>query len=960
MTQTTTPEQQETPEQKAPDVLEYETAEGTRQVGERRGLADWFDLDQITRGITYRLASARHDKEQRAEQTRERRRKKRSGADKGAAQKSSLALRATVGNVTLTDSTVIAWYTLETRATAFRPIKARERDIQADALAFSRLVGRRCYLRITPRPHSVGDWGKSTYYDAMRNARPLAGFADTYTPDGQPDHYLDREQAHMNAAGFSEKWVYMGVRVSSFRKYPDDAHREVLELRHVIEALDHTVIGSSLDARRATAYDMEWLLRSSVGLGLPTPSVGVVADYTPETTESLEQHARWSGEPLSGYITVRGEVRGNPEPFERKVAVLTLGRLGDQRIPDGQETGWMQRTDRLPFSVQWSAVLDVESEEKTRNRIRGGLDLIADQMDHYIKDHGMEPPRQLARQDQLGKTIMGELDSDHAGMELRTSGWYRVAVSGRDTKELNERVEVLRKLYNESAEFVRSPNQYAVAREFIPGEPLSTTAFTRRMSVRSLAAAIPQGTAEVGDRTGITLGYTAGSSLRSVAWAPHRDMEERDRSGLLVVGGGLGSGKSFAFGSIFYEMAVSGVTCHVLDPSDRLGRLCELPELKEHSRYVNLMRGRSGELGPYRVVADPKREHYASETEWKREMSDAEGTRTSLMSDILYDFLPESMKRSELTASIIGRALSDVPPVQTSTATDVLRQMERIANEDSHPDLTPEHRIRARDLLVTYQRIATTPTGKLIFPPADEPAPTYEELASEEDVRLTVYTLNGLAIPDEKSYAAGDAKENERLSMAVLQLAAWLVQSKIYETDRKVRKAFGVDEGKLLSMTSSGKTLIAKSATDSRKFNIRVVLCSQNVTHFNFSDSEDSLGNLVGAVLIGHTEDEAAIRAALRIMNVPLGQGYESILANLRSHDRRAEKHGDEQQTDEEKAIAAAAQKRHFIFYDGSGSERIVIDTDAHPHVVAALNSRPRADEEEALAPETNETTESH
>lgn len=929
-----------TADEEAPDVLEYETAQGTRRVGERRKLSDWFVLDQLTHAITFHVASLRHELDRKAEQARERRRKRQGTSDKGKAPKSTLALRATYGNITLSQTSVIAWYTVDARATAFRPIKARERDIQADALAFSRLVGRRCYLRITHRPHSVKKWAEQTYYDATENAKPLPGFAD----------YLIREQRHMEASDFSEKWVYLGVRVSTFRKYPDDAAREVLELRHVIEDLDHTVLGSSLGARRASAYDMEWLLRRSTGLGLPTPSVGISADYTPESIESLEQHAQWTGEPLSGYITVRGDVRGEPELIERKVAVLTLGRLGDQHIPEGQETGWMQRTDRLPFPVEWSAVLDVEEEEKTKNRIRGSLDLIADQMDHYIKDHGMEPPRQLARQDQLGKTVMGELDSDHAGLELRTSGWYRLAVAAETTAELNKRVQAVKKLYNESAELVRTPNQYTCAREFIPGEPLSTNAFTRRMSVRSLAAAIPQGTAEVGDRTGISLGYTAGAGLRSVAWDTHRDMEARDRSGLTILGGELGSGKTFAFGSIFYKMAISGVICHVLDPSDRLGRLCELPELEKQARYVNLMRGRSGELGPYRVVANPKREHYASEAEWKREMSNAEGTRTSLMSDILYSFLPASMRSSEITASIIGRALSDVPPVQTSTATDVLVQMERIANQQSHQDLTNEHRIRARDLLVTYRRIATTPIGKLIFPPENESAPTYDQLETSEDVRLTVYTLNGLAIPSESTYATGNATENERLSMSVMQLAAWLVQSKIYETDRKVRKALGIDEGKLISMTSSGKNLITKSATDSRKFNNRVILSSQNVSHFDFGNSEDSLGNLVGAALIGNTQDESAIRAALQIMHAPVGQGYESILSSLRVEDRRAEKHGDEQMTEEERAQAEQHEKRHFIFYDGSGTERIVIDTDAQPHVKAALNSRPRAEEDDDTA----------
>lgn len=213
----------------------------------------------------------------------------------------------------------------------------------------------------------------------------------------------------------------------------------------------------------------------------------------------------------------------------------------------------------------------------------------------------------------------------------------------------------------------------------------------------------------------MTLGYTAGSAMRAVAWNTHWDMELRDRSGLLLIAGGLGSGKTNLMGWIIVQSAISGVQWSVLDPSDRLGRLCDLPELKGKARYINLMKGRAGELSPYRVVAEPRREHFDTDEEWMREVSDSQGTRLSLMKDILYSFLDKDLRDGN-TATVITRALADVPPLRESSPTQVLDVLDRIAERTAHEDLTEAHRVRARDLSIEYRRLATTPIGKLIFP----------------------------------------------------------------------------------------------------------------------------------------------------------------------------------------------------------------------------------------------------
>lgn len=852
------------------------------------------------------------------------------------AAEDELRLKATIGHVTFDQWEVWAWYVVAGVSHGFSPVEDIEHAITNDAKAYAKLVGRRLRIRSTTRPYSVRQWAKDTYDDARASGTPVDAFGTSYLPNSQ---------RHMQQRSFSEKWVMLGVRVATSRKFSRDPLRELGALRATINDLTNDLGNSSLTATPASPEDMEWLLRRSIALGIPMPRVGVSADYEGEDIAELTASAEWTAEPLTKHLTVSASVPDATDRIKMEVAVLSLGRLSDQAIPQETQTGWMQRTDRLGFPVEWVATIDVIPEQKTQSWIRGRMDIIRDQMKHYVDEHGIAPPASLNRHMAIATDVQSQLDSDHGGTAIRTSGWYRVAISAPDEKSLKERVAKLRAVYGSRAELIEVPNQYHTAREFIPNEPIATSAHRRRMSVTTLAAAIPQGTAEVGDRCGVTLGYTAGSAMRAVAWNTHWDMELRDRSGLLLVAGGLGSGKTNTMGWVIVQSVLSGVQWSVFDPSDRLGRLCDLEELtdpktgKSVARYINLMKGRAGELSPYRVVAEPRIEHYETREEWEREVSDARGTRLSLMQDILYSFLKNELRNDD-TATVITRALAEVPPLRDSNPTQVLDALDRIASGETHQDLASSHRVRARDLSIEYRRIAQTPTGKLIFPPTGS-APLDD--LDEDDKLLNVYTLNGMAIPSAQNIATGNIDERARLSMSIMTLAAWLVQSRIYLGNPHRRKGLGIDEGKTITTIDAGKNLITKTATDSRKFNLRVVLCSQNVTHFDVdSDSEDSLSNLVGAALIGHTEGESEARAALKVLGAPIGQGYESILKTLRPQKKRR----DEIKHDVDGKLSMRAgqdnQPRHFIFYDGRNTERIVIDLDSMPNVKEALNSRPK------------------
>lgn len=824
-----------------------------------------------------------------------------------------------IGNVTVTRSAVIAWFVAEPVSVSFRPDSDVEELIKSSAAGLAELVERRVFWRVTTRPYAVRQYAEATHDDALAAGDPLPGWVE----------FQRRDQEHMLGTSLSEKWVYLGVRIGS-RRY-QDPRREVHELRETLLDISDKVTAYGLDARPAQPVDMEWLLRRSIGLGLPAPAIdgSVLGDYDQDDLPELWEHARWSCEPWGRTVKVTGKAPSGVD-VTRHVAILTMGRVGDMHIPEDPRGGWMQRTDRLPFPVEWMGTTDVLPSDKVVGKLRHQMDVILDQWKHYKEDHRIEPPESLKRQHAMALHSEDEVSSGLGGLASRTEGWYRLAVWGDTEAETLTHVRQVQKLYGRSVAWVHSYDQYKLAREFIAGEPVANTAHCRRMSVLALAAALPAATAEIGDRYGCVLGWTAGSSRRAAIWHPWRDMEVFERSGLLVTAGGLGSGKTVAAGSIVYRTAMAGVPWHVFDPTGRLRALCELPELAGRTKYIDLLRGEAGALNPYRVVAEPRREHYESKKDWENAKSEAAAQRKSLCKDVLRSFLPRETRTQAKAASVLTRAVNRVHGAYTSAPNQVLLELLAIADGDAESDLTADHRIIARDIHTELSELAKTPNGKLIFDSGymlDYAKPAARVDDDAEAPVLTVYSLHGMTLPGEKTLASGDESSEIRMSLALLNLAAWLVQRSIYMGDSNARKGLLIDEGHLLSALDAGKTLIQKSATDSRKHNARIILCSQNVTHFDQGD----IGNLVGAALIGRTEDEDAAKAALAVLKVHPEPGYIETLAGL-SRTRRRE-HDDDSRKKRKKY-------REFVFSDGRGAvERIVLDLHAHPHVLAALNT---------------------
>jgi hypothetical protein len=843
----------------------------------------------------------------------------------------SIAVRSIDGHLVRTGQDVFAWYRLSPQRWSFRSDSQRQDLIAAIAGQYAELQGRWLHLRVTNRPYPIRMWAEAH----VRNARDRL----PDTPGALSfDDYMIGEQQQLMGRSMAEKEVYLGVQVQTRtvvdraveraapllrRVFPDAVDAELVALDSEIEHLDQVVGSPGLDGRPVTAEEISWLMHRSCSLGLPAPRrLPAVpgAPWEPEDLASFTDAADMHQEPYSPTVTVRGRT-GSNAGVTRHVAVLTVGLMHGLQIPEIDDP-WMQRSDRLPASVEWSARIYVRRPEEVGHELQRQMNKVRSQVRHYTEEHGLEPPTSLARQASRVLEIDDEMTSGFTALATRVRSWWRLAVSGPTERDALRLAQQLLDLYKPKIAIEHPEAQYAMAREFIPGEPLANGAYLRRGSVVWAASAVPQATAEVGDRRGILLGETCTATRRPVAWDPWMAQEVRDASGLTAIVAGLGGGKSFLGGGTVYKTLRAGAHWTLLDPSGPLAELCKLPELRDYARPINLLNAQPGILNPYRVVAEPELDHFVDEDDpersWRRERALAAATRRRLVLDVLTGLLPYEVARLPQTRIVLLRAVRAVggrPDAHPGLVFDALR---RDASEHH------EHAVVVADFLDEIRERMS-----LLIPEVD--ADPYSE--RRED-RLTVLTMAGLTLPKD-SVGREHWTDAEALGVEMLNLAAWLTQRSIYERPKNERKGVWIDEAFFLSEVPTGRVLMNRFARDSRKWNVRVLLSSQVPADFL---RIQGFVSLLDSVFVGRLDDEPAQTDALRLLKVPVDAGYEQVVAAL---GRRPGPRNNKVERDR--------APRQFIFGDGAGGvERIRIDFNG-PHLAhlrAALDTTPVVDDD--------------
>ncbi len=725
-----------------------------------------------------------------------------------------------------------------------------------------RLPGTGIHLRRTTRPYPADQW---------------AARLDQLTPGPLPDlsgapswgDHLVQAQNRVHEANMSEGEVYLGVTFQ--RRTMREQAVELLNtirrrgvgkaertrVAQLVRRFDEVLGAFGLQARPASARELEWLIHRSVALCMPAPQQLLSAasselwepgDVLAFTEHTLRHRSRYGS-------TVRLVSRLGDEHVERHIAVLTFGRMEELNIPERHEP-WLHFHEQLPWPMEVSSRVDVLGQGDALRSLEHKLLTIRSQQRDY-HEHEMDPPPELERLAQRALDISDEMAT---GLDLdaaRVHGWHRIAIAGDTEEECMAHVRLLIDHYAAMRITLQHPkDQVRLLDEFIPGQPLANTGYLRRMPAKYFAAAVPQAAAAVGDRRGPIIGETCGTSRRPVMWDPHFATEVRERSGLAVLVAEPGGGKSTLMGSIAYLTARRGIPCTLLDPSGPLARLCQMPELAPYSKVYDLTRGDPGTLAPYSLIPTPRREHFTSDEDWRSAVASARAERKALATDICTMLLPPQVAKERSTPILLQRAARQVEPEESATMDDLVAALNDFGQE-------------GRELAETLGDVRDMPLSRLFFGAAPE--------RDDDEAILTVITMAGLTLPDlsiDREYW----QLEERMALPMLHLATAFTTRRAYGLGMSQRKLVGLDETHFLSGWGSGRALFTRLARDSRKWNIAALAASQNPIDILGLDVQ----NLVSTVFVGSiAEDPEIAEQALRMIGVERGIGYEGTLAKL-------------------------------------------------------------------------------
>ncbi len=780
-----------------------------------------------------------------------------------------LEINEIAGHLTFTASTVTAWYSLPEVRWAFRPDAEREALLSAISEQYAGLAGFRLHLRRTSRPFPADEWARTVDSHTPRPLRDVAG-ATSWS-----DH-LVAAQRHLLSVNHAEGQTYLGVTFARrslgdtlserimrlFGKGVSDGERR--KLGRTVEQFDEVLNAFGMRGRRVTSQELEWLLFRSIALCMAPPGpLSPVSNGQWERgdllalTEQVERYRTPYGSTVKLVNRMTGE--------ERHVAVLSVGRMEPLEIPEKHEP-WMHFHERLPWPMELSSRVDILGSGDSFKNLEHRLRMIRSQQLDYA-EHGIDAPPELERLAKRALVIGDDMTTGLPVESARAHGWHRIAVGGRTREECLERARRLIQLYARELRIsLQHPkNQDHLAREFIPGEPIANTGYVRRMPVKLLAAALPQAASNVGDRRGDLIGRTAGTCRRPVFLDLHFPMEVRERSGLGVFVAEPGGGKSTLMGALGYLNARRGVQVTLLDPSGPLARLCAMPELRPYSRVLNLTGSEQGTLAPYALIPTPVRTEFSTgpggDREFEIAVSNARAERRMLVQDICSMLVPPQVAKESSTAMLLRHAVRQVPAEETSTLDDVVACLQGL-DEDG------------KELANLLLDTAEMPLALLFFghPPA--------HLLSA-DSALTVITMAGLRLPDmkiEREYWSAE----ESLALPMLHTAHRLAVRRCYGGSMSSRKMVGLDEAHFMEGWRSGRSFLVRLARDSRKWNLAALVASQNPRDILGLDVQ----NLVSTVFVGRiAEDQEIASEALRLLRVPVHDGYEATLASLSQAD---------------------------------------------------------------------------
>src|SRR3954452_19383322 len=805
-----------------------------------------------------------------------------------------LGARAVAGNLVAAGDGVWAWYRLADAPYWFTDVAHRRQHRSAVMARFADLVGHRLQFRITEHPVAAKAWAADFRGRTASRARtPESAQAESW--DDVVD--LMRERIE-DLPALTVPAGYVGVRLARQRAAHEqlrallagETPRGLKDTADALLRVDHVVAGEGWHARPVTGRRMAWLIASSLTPGLPVSSeslAGAEDGWDEATMEEFTAPVRTTAEPWAPAVRIEAVRQGRMQSVY--AAVVSLSRT-PTRFEDDPRAPLFAWGLGLPWKVQWCADVDVVDGHdlaKRATRVREELD---DQIDH-MHELRRKPPLRLTRLRDEAARVEDDRTNPLLDVRVRLVGTVRALVTGATRDEAVARLDELirRAVRDQGAVLATHPGQWAAVRSFVPGEhdPTTATGFVREVPAALAATWGPNTSTRILDESGPYRGWTTRRATTPVFWSP-QDGPAHGRSGLSVICAIQGGGKTYAAASTWELEVRMGHLAHVLDPSGLLRRLLELPALRRTVREIDLQHAASGLLSPWRLVPEPVREDYApsapvvplgagqssehaAEEEAERELrrdrayetarAAADEERRSLAVELLLSRLPAQLVEDSPDARIIVRA--GVNAVGGAFGTDPWEAVEAIGKESE----------RGKAIARIIRDSATARGGRLILPPPNAKDGATDVLAHDP----VLITAPNMPVPA-ANLQRRQWSEDEQLAAGLMRAAAWFLTRAIYLTGQDP-KFVDIEEAGDIGGSEAVRGLAQRASLHTRKSNAALLLSLQNPSRL--LDLDPEIGNLIGTMMIGRSEDPGAAAAALRLAG--LSTEFGGVVQTLRN-----------------------------------------------------------------------------
>ncbi len=597
------------------------------------------------------------------------------------------------------------------------------------------------------------------------------------------------------------------------------------------ERRTHERILDFLEAERALASEIVWLVRHSYMRGLNDPRSDAnfrpqaLAITNPEGEEIGFEPAQWDLLRLHADYRVqiaRRHLEIESEEGVSRQAMLICGSLPEEREFPGPEAELMFAPLDLEFPVD--ACLHCEYlPNRDAQRLARKRMVDADQMwrEEAAGDHGTSPDTEdrpseaRALQRRLG-------GNDHPPL-LRSALTYVVS-SASGEEELEERIERLRSEVGARIELYRPIGaQHQIFLSTLPAQRFPLAAYREYVLPEEVAAMVPTAVSHAGSEMGPYIGYTLTPSRQPIR-LDLAEASQKNRPPPILFTGSQGSGKTVAMQLLAYQAFLQG-SAPIIDidpkgtPEQPDHRLHLIPEIAVESEQIVLSADEryQGLIDPLRIAPPEARADAAF----------------GFITEVLPAPVPAPWQ-TEIRAAIEQVCAAPGKSPVLGEVVEVLAEGDEVARE------------AGRALSVH----ANAGLARLAF---GLPGKKVAEVGTKRVISLQI---RNLALPNAGTPRSEMAPE-ERVATSLLRLIA-MYALRLCAQDQKRHSVIALDEAWVLFDSSVGRSLLDRAARLSRSQYLSLLLSTQQVI-----DAEEVEG-LIGAYFSGGVETEEEAKRSAR------------------------------------------------------------------------------------------------